>query len=332
MDRIAIIGTGLIGTSFGLALKKAGLKVELVGFDSERGVADKAKKRGALDKAVGNLSEAVRGARVVILATPVPAMRELLEFIASELDEGAVVTDTGSTKASVLEWADELLPPSVSFVGGHPMAGSEQSGPGAANENLFRGAVYLVCPSKRAHADAARTVSNLAETIGATPHFIDAVEHDSYVAAVSHLPMLLSVALVATTSQSPSWRDMYKLAASGYRDLSRLAAGDPVMHLGICATNHENLVHWLDETIKQLYEMRTLLKEGDTTKLEALFYAARDARARWVGGVPPASDGTVPMPKPSEVISSFLWGDALTKRLKARAEAGSQPKPGDQKR
>ena len=147
MERITIIGTGLIGTSIGLALKKNGVKnLEIMGHDREPINTSAASKRGAVDKTSFNLPASVEGAKLVIIATPVLAIRDVLEIIGSELEPGTLVTDTGSTKMQVLEWAKELLPPEVHFVGGHPMAGKEQPGPEAADANLFEGAVYAICP------------------------------------------------------------------------------------------------------------------------------------------------------------------------------------------
>ena len=132
MDKITIIGTGLIGTSLGMALKKAQIKAEIVGSDRDRGIANRAQKMGGADSTESNPIRAVKGAKVVVIATPIMTIEEIMKLIGPELDEGCVVTDTGSTKASVLKWAEEHLPSKVSFVGGHPMAGKEISGPDAA--------------------------------------------------------------------------------------------------------------------------------------------------------------------------------------------------------
>lgn len=315
MDRIAIIGTGLIGTSLGLAIKQARLPAELTGFDISRRASAAAEKMGAVDKSYSYIDDALKGARLVIVATPVHSIREVLEFIAPLLEEGAVVTDTGSTKTAVLDWAEQYLPRSVSFVGGHPMAGSEQSGPKAARAGLFQGAVYAVCPGRDAHPQAVRNVVNIVEAIGAKAKFIDPVEHDSYVAAISHLPMLFSVALVACTSKSPGWREMSKLAASGYRDISRLASGDPLVNLGICETNQDNVTHWIDESIKQLYELRRLVKE-DKEGLEKLFISAWESRAKWLAGVDPETRPGTEIPSWSKQMESLLLGEYVSKGVR----------------
>lgn len=195
MPKITIIGLGLIGTSLGLAIKRSNFpEVTLVGHEIEREAAIRASKRGAVDKVEPYLPAAVEDATMVIIATPVLAIREVLQDIASHLAEGAIVTDTGSTKSMVLQWAADYLPPSVSFVGGHPMAGKTESGPDAAEVDLFQGAPYCIVPGKDARPEALETVIDLVRAIGAVPYFVDAAEHDAYVAAVSHLPIAISAA------------------------------------------------------------------------------------------------------------------------------------------
>ena len=151
MDRLTIIGMGLIGTSFGLALKKARIQnLEIVGHDLEPTNSLKAQKRGALDRVERNIFSAINGAKIIVLAIPVLAIKEMMELIGPSIEEGTIVTDTGSTKLQVTKWADEILPSGVNFIGGHPMAGREISGPDGADENLFNGAVYAICPSPTA--------------------------------------------------------------------------------------------------------------------------------------------------------------------------------------
>jgi prephenate dehydrogenase len=325
VERITIVGTGAIGTSLGMALKKAKVGAELAGFDIQRGRAERAKKRGGLDVAVNNLEKALEGAKLVVLATPVAAMRELLEFMGPILADGAVVTDTGGTKAAVLEWADKSLPPHVNFVGGHPLVTTERSGPEGASETLFQGALYPICPAKNAHRDATRTVFEMVEGVGAKPYFMDAPEHDTYAAAVDHLPMVLSVNLMASASNSPAWREMHKMASAPFRNASGLASGDPATNLGLLETNRENLVYWIDETIKRLYQTRTSLLEGDTKKLQDMLAYAYDARARWIADVAPASENKVEMPTAGQFMSQVFLGDMITKQV----QGGLRKEPKD---
>lgn len=288
MPRITIVGTGLMGTSLGMALRNSPLlNLELVGTDSSGGSRSGAQKTGAFNRVEGRLLNAVEGADIVVMATPIVAMKELLEVMSSNLPDGCVVTDVGSSKQAVIAWADEYLPENVHFVGGHPMAGRETPGPENADPEMFKGITYCVIPSAKASERAAAEVTTMVEALEATPYYISADEHDSFVAAVSHLPFLLSVALVGCTSGSPNWDDIARVASSGYHDLTRLASGDTVMHRDICVTNPEPIVFWIDSFIRELYGIRELLAESDNLDTEAimdLFVKARDSRGRWLAG------------------------------------------------
>ena len=176
MDKITIIGLGLIGGSIGLGLKqRAPDRVEVSGYDKELNTGRKAEKLNAVDKAHWKLEDAVKDAKMVIIATPVLAIREMLELISDMVPPGCVVTDTGSTKAEIMNWAEEYLPREISFVGGHPMAGKEVSGIEAADANLFQNVRYAVIPGRRAKAEAVRSVLGMVELLEAKPYFLDAV-------------------------------------------------------------------------------------------------------------------------------------------------------------
>jgi prephenate dehydrogenase len=288
LTTIAIVGTGLIGTSLALALKSSNLKVDIVGTDYDSTARSVAQKTGAFKKVETRLSNAIRGADVVVFATPIGAMREMMESAANDFQEGCVVTDVGSSKKAVLQWAEEVLPKHVSFVGGHPMAGKELSGPQNADGTMFKGKAYCIVPSVNAEKAAVSSVTTMAEAIGAKPFFIGVDEHDSFVAAASHLPFMMSVALMGTASKSANWDDIAQLASSGFADLSRLASGDPVMHRDICVTNPEPIVAWMDAYIRELYDLRNMLaKEGgpDPEEVENVFTEAMEARARWQAGI-----------------------------------------------
>ena len=316
MDKIAIVGTGLIGASMGLAIRQTGNKnVEVVGIDLEPSNASTARKMGAIDRQAHSIPEAVRDATLVIVAIPVLAMRELFEFLAEILTPGTIVTDTGSTKQDVVSWAEELLPEGVSFVGGHPMAGRETSGPKDAAASMLNGAVYAICPARNASEGATQAVVSLVQAIGAKPYFVDPAEHDSYVAAVSHLPFLLSVSLVNATTKSVGWREMAKLASSGYRDISRLASGDPVMHRDIAVTNRDALVYWLDEFIKDLHRLRGMVKE-DQAGLEQALVEAWEARARWMMGREGEDESPTEAIKASDQFMGMMLGDQVAKKFR----------------
>jgi prephenate dehydrogenase len=322
MDKITIIGMGLIGSSLGMALKRAQVGAQIVGSDRDRGVATRAQRAGASDSTEANPLSAIRGARLVILATPIGAIEELMKLFGPELEEGCVVTDTGSTKAEVLRWAEQYLPSTVHFVGGHPMAGKEASGPEAAQADLFQGATYCIVPGKHADEQAVGTVVKMAETIGAKPYFIDPVEHDSYVAAVSHLPLVLSTVLMKLTSSSPSWPEISRLASTGFRDISRLASGDPAMSRDICLTNREGLVYWIDQFIKEMYAFRGLVQEGSERPLGRAFDDAWEARDRWLQNKvsAPSSSPQVELPTTAERMGGMIIGDRAAGRIREMME------------
>lgn len=291
MQRVTIIGLGLIGGSIGLGLRqwstqnaKGGQEaLQVTGFDTDLEQQHYAKKINAVDKTEWNLINAVKNADIVILSTPVLATKDVFGDIAEHLKAGAVVTDVGSTKAQVLAWADELLPRTVSFVGGHPMAGKSQSIE-AAEAELFQGATWCVCPSVNATEDAIRNVLGIIAAVGAEPYFVDPAEHDAFVAGVSHLPFVLSAALMKTVSSDTSWRDMKTLSSTGFRDTTRLAGGSPNMHRDIVVTNRDALTRWLDSYIQTLTDLRQTIAKNDEQMPEdvfAFFDKARDARAEW---------------------------------------------------
>ena len=280
--RVVIIGLGLIGGSIGLALKQTNEPGwEIVGYVRHSEAASVALKLRAVDRVEMNLEHAVDKADLVIIATPVLTIREILSQIASCLSPGCIVTDTASTKLEVMKWAEELLPATVDFIGGHPMAGKETYSIQAAEAKLFHGCAYCLTPVKKTSPQTVDKVVKIVGKLGAMPLFIDAQEHDNLVAGISHLPVLISAALVSATSQDSSWDRMSKLAASGYRDLTRLASGNPEVNAHICLTNRQAIIHWIDEFTKELSRYRQLVSAGNEHLERALIEASR-ARREWL--------------------------------------------------
>ena len=322
--RIAIIGLGLIGGSLGLAIKGARLEnLEVVGYDREWGVGPKAQRLGAIDRAARDARSAARDAALVIIATPVLAIRQVMEEVAPVLREGCVVTDTGSTKAEVLRWSGELLPEHVDFVGGHPLAGKEQSGIQAADARLFADAAYCVVPHVNASERAINAVLSLVRIVGARPVFVDAEEHDSYVAAVSHLPLVLSVALFSLAHDSQAWPDMAELTSGGFRDLTRLASGDPNMSHDICITNRERIIHWLDRMIGELSRYRELIRDKDEELFKALARTQldRDAFLTKPPARRPSPAEEADILSSGERMASFLVGEQWVRRVRDMGRA-----------
>jgi len=280
--RIVIIGLGLIGGSIGLALKQANWRqAEIIGYARRRETASLAQKSGAIDRVELDLPKAARNADIVIVATPVLITKNVFARIAPELSEGSIVTDTASTKLQVMQWAQELLPSRISFVGGHPMAGKEIQGIKAAEANLFRDCIYCLTPSLQAKPAAVRTVKDIVKALGAVPLVIDAEEHDRLVAGISHLPLLLSAALVLATTKDPSWPQMSHLAATGYRDLTRLASGNPELGAHICLSNQAAIISWIDMFTEELQKLRKLVADG-SEEIERALAVANEARQKWL--------------------------------------------------
>ena len=283
--RVAIIGLGLIGGSLGLALKQAGESgLDVVGYVRRQEVASTALSSGVVDRVETSLAKTVREADLVIIATPVLTIKDILSQIANYLVPGCIVTDTASTKLQVMKWAEEILPPAVTFIGGHPMAGKETFGIQAAAGDLFRGCTYCLIPAVKASPQALEKMTKLVKKLGAVPFPIEAQEHDNLVAAVSHLPMLVSAALVSATTRDPAWDRMSKLAASGYYGLSRLASGNPEVNADICLSNREAILRWIEQFIQELDKYRQLVTVGDK-RLEQAFTEAKKARQDWLNKI-----------------------------------------------
>jgi prephenate dehydrogenase len=280
--RIAIIGLGLIGGSIGLALKQANWRrAEVTGYARRRKTASLARKSGAIDRIELDLRKAVKSADIIIVATPVLVIKDVFAQIAPELSDGSIVTDTASTKLQVMRWAQKLLSSRTSFVGGHPMAGKEISTIKAATADLFRKCTYCLTPLSQAKPAAVKTVKDMVKALGAVPLVIEAEEHDRLVAGISHLPLLLSVALVLATTKNPSWPKMSRLAASGYRDLTRLASGNPEVSAHICLSNQAAIVSWIDMFIEELQKLRKLVADG-SEEIERALAIANEARQKWL--------------------------------------------------
>ena len=282
---VTIIGLGLIGGSIGLALRQGNKPGwEIVGYSRSQETAANALTSGAIERSEANLENAVKQASLVIIATPVLTVREIFSQIAPHLSSGCTVTDTASAKVQVMKWAEEILPPKVDFIGGHPMAGKESYGIRAAEAELFRGCTYCLTSSKKASPESIGRITSMVEKLGAIPFFIDAQGHDNLVAGISHLPILLSAALVSLTTKNPSWLKMSKLAASGYRDLTRLASGNPEVNAHICLSNKEAISNWADKFSQELDRYRQLVADGDE-RLEQALTEAKKARQEWLSNL-----------------------------------------------
>jgi len=284
---ITIVGLGPIGASIGLALKKSGGDFEIVGHDKEPTAANKARKLGAVDSTSWNLISATEKADLVVLAIPISSIRGTMEAMAPDLKQGCLIIDTCSVKRPVLEWADELLPETVSFVGGNPIVNLTelepgQSGTDLANEDLFKNKLFCLCPSIRTSPESVQLAADLTATLGAQTYFLDADEHDGLVAGVEHLPLALSAALLNTVTQTPGWREMRKVAGDTFMRASDLSESGADALREISLSNADNMVRWIDDAIRKLYELRNAVRESDEEYLTQMFDEVLESRTQWL--------------------------------------------------
>jgi prephenate dehydrogenase len=307
-NRVAILGTGLIGASVGLALKALRPQTQIAGYDASGDNLRRAQSVKAIDRRA-SLRDALADADLVIISTPVGAMKALFEEIAPLVPVDALVMDTGSTKAAVLGWAADLLPNGVRFIGGHPMAGKTETGPDAADAKLFQGAVWCLAPLASVQRDAIDDAVRLVESLGATPYFLDPDEHDGLVASVSHLPYLMSVALIRHLGNERSWRETASLAAGGFAYSTHLTDSDPQMFADIVHTNRENIARRLDLYVSELIGLRDAILSDDPG-VKALFDQARGLHQDWLAGRAQgqAAEGQNPLPTTRSMLTGSLFG------------------------
>ena len=281
IEKLAIVGTGLIGGSFSLALKQAGAVGEVLGVGRNPAKLTVARELGLIDRAA-DWAQAGQ-ADCILLAMPVGETEAVLKQLAPHLKAGAVVTDAGSTKANVIAAAHAALGARVAdFVPGHPIAGSEQSGPGAARADLYQGKKVVLTPQAETRADALATVRALWETAGAQVETLDADLHDRVFAAVSHLPHLAAFTLVDELAQRADCDTFFRFAASGFRDFTRIAGSSPEMWRDIAMANRVALLTEMDAYLAALQALRQAVAGQDADALLKLFSRARAARGNWI--------------------------------------------------
>lgn len=282
MKQVGIIGLGLIGGSLALAIRRARPgEFRVLGYTRTVANVEKASRMGIVDEIVDSPGSAATGADLVIVATPISTVRDVFQQIVGSLPTGCIITDVCSTKTEVMKWAEESLPQDVSFVGGHPMAGKETSGVEAAEVGLFDGCTYCLVSGKGASSESLQWMTDFVQSIGAKPLVISASEHDEFVAGVSHLPFFVAAALVSATSSSPGWSQMSRLAASGYRDITRLASQNPQLGRDMCLTNQSNILHWIDTFVEELGRFRDTIAT-DPKAVESMLTDAKQTRQQWL--------------------------------------------------
>lgn len=282
LDKIVIVGVGLIGGSFALALKRAGQVREVVGVGRHPEALARALALGIIDRVCDDYADALNGADLVMLAAPVAQTGPILAALLPHLAPGTVVTDAGSTKCDVVAAARAALGEQVhQFVPGHPIAGSEANGPDAALAGLYQGKKAVLTPlPENAPGDVER-VAAAWRACGAVIHQLTPEDHDRVFAAVSHLPHLLAYALVDDLAGKPHADMLFQYAASGFRDFTRIAGSSPEMWRDISLANQAALLTELDAYLAQLTAMRAMLAAGDGAGLHDIYANAQRARHEW---------------------------------------------------
>ncbi|MCS7177947.1 MAG: prephenate dehydrogenase [Anaerolineae bacterium] len=322
--RITIIGLGCVGSSIGLALRKREPSLEVIGHDIDPTVARKAAQRGAVSKTHWNLPAACEQAAMVILALPLPAVRETLGVVGPHLEEGCVVTDTATLKVPVLEWARKSLPAHVRFVTGLPIPGPKAPvneplmGADAARADLFEDGFYCITPAADTDPDAVTALLGLIQAIGARPLFMDPIECDGLQAGAADLPTFIAVALLRTLVESPGWTDMRKLLGYHFALLTGPVVADAAAWRMETLLNRENLLRRLDMFLEEVSRIRQWLLENDEQALESAYTQAAWGRARWLQerarGMPEGAGEPVPFPSMGEQIARMFFGDLVRRR------------------
>ena len=313
MDRITIIGFSNIGLSMGLRLKDIGLKeTEVVGTSGDRRWRSKATEIGAFDSVGHNLGSALEGAKLVIFDTPPTDTLQLMEAVGPVLEQDCSVTDTGSAMVQSLEGASTHLRADTSFAAGRPLLPRRTDDLDAADRNAFDGVDYCLAPSPQARTDGIKPIVGLVEALGATPLFIDPHEHDSYAAAMTIMPSLLSSALMTTVSNSPSWREMAKLVGAEFEEMSKRAHADPIEMAATVNSTPEYVARWIGQMIETLASYRDLA-QGPIDQLEDALIESWEQRMKLdMGAV--VEDDRPRTPSAGETVAGMLVGRRLAGR------------------
>lgn len=283
IGKLVVIGVGLVGGSFALALKKAKAVRQVVGVGRSRKNLATALRMRVIDEACSDAARAVADADLVLLATPVGQMAEIMAQVAPQLPAHVVITDGGSTKQDVIAYARRFLGDHFPrFVPAHPIAGTENSGASAAFAELYRGRQVIVTPQPETAAWALRLVRVAWRQCGARIVRLNAQEHDAIFAAVSHLPHVLAFALVNALARRANAKKLFGFSGGGLRDTVRIAGSSPEMWRDICLANRDALLAALDDYEDELESARSAIESGDGATLERMFERARAARSRWL--------------------------------------------------
>ncbi len=276
---LAVIGIGLIGGSFARALRAAGSVEQIIGIDHDHANLSQALKLKVIDQSAATLAEGVAQADLVFIAVPVHSIAPVVAALAPCLKPGAVVTDGGSVKDEVVKACEPLMPAGTSFIGGHPIAGTENSGVASSFAELFAGRRCILTPTPATDVKALKLVHGLWEAAGSRVEYMDTQTHDRIFAAVSHLPHMVAYALVHAVNRSAEEEEnILAFSAGGFRDFTRIASSDPVMWRDIALMNRTALLDMLDRYTVEFIALRDRIAAGDAEWLEEFFTTSKRLR------------------------------------------------------
>jgi cyclohexadieny/prephenate dehydrogenase len=279
-DRVAFIGIGLIGSSLARRMRRDGLAREIIACARRPETLDKVRALKLADRVTADAADAVTGADLVVIATPLSAYAEIGKRIGPALKPGAIVTDVGSVKGAAIRDLQPSLPPGVQFIAGHPVAGTEHSGPESGFAELFEGRWTILTPQPDSDPASVEKLKNLWEAAGSKVVTMDPDHHDKVLAIVSHLPHLIAYTIVdtATNLERDLQSEVIEFSASGFRDFTRIAASDPVMWRDVFLANREAVLEMLQRFTEDLTALQRAIRHGEGDKLQELFTRTRAIR------------------------------------------------------
>ena len=279
-EKVCIVGLGLIGGSIGLAIKRSNISNQITGYARSNSTLERAIELGLVDSVKDNLKDAVNNSDLVILATPLSTFRELVEEMSPFLKKGCIITDTGSAKLTVIEDLKDILPNGVEFVPGHPIAGTEESGPDAGFAELFDNRWCILTPTEDNSSNAVDLVKVFWESIGSKVEIMDPMHHDKVLAITSHIPHLIAFNIVGTANNlaNVTEKEVVKYSAGGFRDFTRIAASDPKMWSDIFTYNSDAVLEMLDLFSNDLAKLKAAVIKKDSDLLFSNFEKTREVR------------------------------------------------------
>jgi len=279
-EKVCIVGLGLIGGSIGLAIKRSNISNQITGYARSNSTLERAIELGLVDSVKNNLQDAVNNSDLVILATPLSTFRELVEEMSPFLKKGCIITDTGSAKLTVIEDLKDILPNGVEFIPGHPIAGTEESGPDAGFAELFDNRWCILTPTEDNSINAVDLVKGFWESIGSKVEIMDPMHHDKVLAITSHIPHLIAFNIVGTANNlaNVTEKEVVKYSAGGFRDFTRIAASDPKMWSDIFTYNSDAVLEMLDLFSNDLAKLKAAVIKKDSDLLFSNFEKTREVR------------------------------------------------------